>query len=163
MCKDIFLSQHFTLKELTESDTARKRGIVNIPPPEAVENLKRLCEGTLEPLLGNLGMPVIITSGYRTKELNDLLAHSSERSQHMSGQAADFWIQGENRRELLIKAFRLILTSEQIDYDQLILYPKFIHVSYVSHEANRHTILLGRRDGKLGYGKCSLQNALKIQ
>ena len=33
---------------------------------------------------------MIITSGYRTKELNDLLAHSSERSQHMTGQAADF-------------------------------------------------------------------------
>ena len=163
MSNNQFISPHFRLLEFTESDTARKRGIANIPPEEAVENLRRLCENCLEPLREALGLPVIITSGYRTKELNDLLAHSSERSQHMTGQAADFWIQGENRRELLIKAFRLILTSEQIDYDQLILYPKFIHVSNVSHEANRHTILLGRHDGKLGYGKCSLQNALKIQ
>jgi hypothetical protein len=36
-------------------------------------------------------------------------------------------------------------------------------VSYVSREANRRTIILGMRNGKLGYGKCSIENALKIQ
>ena len=161
------LSPHFSLKETTESQTARKHGIANIPTPDAVENLRRLCANTLEPLREELGLPVVITSGFRTKILNDLLAHSSERSQHMAGQAADFYVapgqSGLSRRELLIKAFRLIITSEQIDYDQLILYPSFIHVSYVSRERNRRTILLGMRNGKLGYGKCSVQNALKIQ
>ena len=160
------LSPHFSLKETTESQTARKHGIANIPTPDAVENLRRLCANTLEPLREELGLPVVITSGFRTKALNDLLAHSSERSQHMQGQAADFYVtpgQSLSRRELLIKAFRLIITSEQIDYDQLILYPSFIHVSYVSKEKNRRTILLGMRNGKLGYGKCSVQNALKIQ
>jgi len=164
---NILLSPHFCLDEFTKSSTAIKHGIQNNPPQEAVENLRRLCANTLEPLREELGLPVVITSGFRTKALNDLLAHSSERSQHMQGQAADFYVapgqSGLSRRELLIKAFRLIITSEQIDYDQLILYPSFIHVSYVSRERNRHTILLGRRDGKLGYGKCSVQNALKIQ
>lgn len=171
------LTPHFALNEFTESPTARKHGIANVPPAEAVDNLKRLCENTLEPLREALQLPVVITSGFRTKALNDLLAHSSERSQHMQGQAADFYIgqgpvtsskvqgssvQSDSRRELLIKAFRLIITSEQIDYDQLILYPSFIHVSYVSRERNRRTILLGMRNGKLGYGKCSFKNALKI-
>ena len=96
----------------------------------------------------------------------------------MLGQAADFYVAEPKdlnlepgtlnpakptRRELLIKAFRLIILDESIDYDQLILYPSFIHVSYVSRERNRRTILLGMRNGKLGYGKCSVQNALKIQ
>ena len=45
MSNNQFISPHFRLLEFTESDTARKRGIVNIPPPEAVENLQRLCEG----------------------------------------------------------------------------------------------------------------------
>ena len=207
------LSPHFSLKEMTESQTARKHGIANIPTPDAVENLKRLCQCSLEPLREELGLPVVITSGFRTKALNDLLAHSSERSQHMQGQAADFYVgedpvsgskiqdcpsgesahardnssklgsplaqsqtsgnlkletgesslKPETPRQRLIKAFRLIITSEQIDYDQLILYPSFIHVSYVSHERNRRTILLGMRNGKLGYGKCSVQNALKIE
>ena len=161
------LSPHFCLDEFTKSSTAIKHGIQNNPPQEAVENLKRLCQGSLEPLREELGLPMVITSGFRTKTLNDLLAHSSERSQHMQGQAADFYVapgqSGLSRRELLIKAFRLIITSEQIDYDQLILYPSFIHVSYVSRERNRRSILLGMRNGKLGYGKCSVQNALKIQ
>ena len=164
---NILLSPHFYLDEFTKSSTAIKHGIQNNPPQEAVENLRRLCANTLEPLREELGLPVVITSGFRTKALNDLLAHSSERSQHMQGQAADFYVvpgqSGLSRRELLIKAFRLIITSEQIDYDQLILYPSFIHVSYVSRERNRRTILLGMRNGKLGYGKCSVQNALKIQ
>lgn len=209
---NILLSPHFSLLEFTESPTARKHGIQNVPPQEAVENLRRLCACTLEPLREELGLPVVITSGFRTKALNDLLAHSSERSQHMQGQAADFYVgegpvsgskiqdcpsgesahardnssklgsplaqsqtsgnlkletgesslKPETPRQRLIKAFRLIITSEQIDYDQLILYPSFIHVSYVSKEKNRRTILLGMRNGKLGYGKCSIKNALKI-
>ena len=162
------LSPHFCLDEFTKSSTAIKNGIQNNPPQEAVENLRRLCACTLEPLREELGLPVVITSGFRTKALNDLLAHSSERSQHMQGQAADFYVgesslKPETPRQRLIRAFRLIITSEQIDYDQLILYPSFIHVSYVSRERNRRTILLGMRNGKLGYGKCSVQNALKIE
>ena len=172
------LSPHFCLDEFTKSSTAMKHGIKNTPPQEAVDNLKALCLGCLEPLRKELGLPVVITSGYRTKALNSMLAHSSERSQHMLGQAADFYVAEPKdlnlepgtlnpakptRRELLIKAFRLIILDESIDYDQLILYPSFIHVSYVSRERNRRTILLGMRNGKLGYGKCSVQNALKIQ
>ena len=162
-----FLSPNFRVSEFTESVTARKHGIDNTPPQEAVDNLRALCQGCLEPLRKELGLPVVITSGYRTKALNSMLAHSSERSQHMLGQAADFYVapgqSGLSRRELLIKAFRLIILDESIDYDQLIIYPNFIHVSYVSRERNRRTILLGMCNGKLGYGKCSIQNALKIQ
>ena len=162
-----FLSPNFRVSEFTESATARSHGIKNEPSPEQVDNLKALCQGCLEPLRAELGLPVVITSGYRTKALNSMVAHSSERSQHMLGQAADFYVapgqSGLSRRELLIKAFRLIILDESIDYDQLILYPSFIHVSYVSRERNRRTILLGMLNGKLGYGKCSIQNALKIQ
>lgn len=162
-----FLSKNFRIQEFTESATARKYGIDNTPPKEAVENLKALCVHTLEPLRDALQLPVVITSGFRNKALNRKLAHTSECSQHMLGQAADFYVapgqSGLSRRELLIKAFRLIILDERIDYDQLILYPSFIHVSYVSRERNRRTILLGMRNGKLGYGKCSIQNALKIQ
>lgn len=167
MTRNTSLSPHFSLSEFTKSSTAMKHGIKNEPAPEQVDNLRALCQSCLEPLRKELGLPVVITSGYRTKALNSMLAHSSERSQHMLGQAADFYVapgqSGLTRRELLIKAFRLIILDESIDYDQLILYPSFIHVSYVSRERNRRTVLLGMRNGKLGYGKCSIQNALKIQ
>ena len=86
------LTPHFKLQEFTESATAKKHGIANVPPPEAVENLRRLCQHTLEPLREKLGLPIVITSGYRTKELNDIIVHASRKSQHMSGQAADFYV-----------------------------------------------------------------------
>ena len=91
---NIYLSPHFQLEEFVRSATAARHGIVNEPPAEAVENLRGLCEGTLEPLRVALGLPIIITSGYRCKALNHLIAHHSERSQHMSGQAADFVVRG---------------------------------------------------------------------
>ena len=159
--QDIQLTSHFKLSEFTESRTAREHGIVNEPSPEAVENLRRLCENTLEPLRVALGKPVHITSGFRTRALNDLLAHSSDRSQHMAGQAADFYV-GEGTRQELVKAFHQILVDPNISFDQLILYPSFIHISYVSKEKNRRGILKAQGNGKLGYGRLTLQNALKI-
>ena len=92
--QNIQLSLHFELREFTESATARGYGIVNEPPPEAVENLKALCVNTLEPLREALGLPIIITSGYRCKALNELITHHSTRSQHRTREAADFWVQG---------------------------------------------------------------------
>jgi len=169
------LSPHFKLQEFVASRTAERHGIANVPSEEAVENLHRLCEGCLEPLREALGLPIVITSGFRTKELNDKLAHSSDKSQHMAGQAADFYVKGHtestdnteksvaSRRELLVKAFRTIILDEGIDFDQLILYPSFIHVSFVSKERNRRGILLARGDGKLGYGRCTVSSALQIQ
>lgn len=161
MNSNIYLSPHFCLKEFTESTTARKHGIVNEPSPGAVENLRALCQHTLEPLRNALGLPIIVTSGFRAKLLNDLLAHSSSTSQHMQGRAADFYV-GKGSREELVRAFHQILVDPNISFDQLILYPHFIHVSYVSPEANRHNILKARSDGKLGYGKLSYANALLL-
>lgn len=163
--QDIFLTPHFTLRELTESQAAKKYGIDNSPSPVEVMNLQKLCANTLEPLREALGLPIIITSGYRCKTLNNKVSHHSTRSQHMNGQAADFWVQGskskvqgesvQGRRELLILAFRLIIESSDIDYDQLIIYPSFIHVSYVSRERNRHKLTKGFGNGKY----CALTRA----
>ena len=157
------LTPHFNLREFTESATAMKHGIDNRPTPEVVENLRRLCTHTLEPLREKLGLPIIITSGYRTKELNEIIVHASRKSQHMEGRAADFYVaqgpvQGsrvQGSRELLIQAFRLIITDESIDFDQLILYPNFIHVSYVSQERNRHQITKANGNGTY----CALSRA----
>jgi hypothetical protein len=115
-------------------------------------------------------LPVVITSGYRCKKLNDRISHHAHHSQHLQGQAADFYVspadvsdsklQTTNLRELLIKAFRQIILDDNIDYDQLILYPNFIHVSYVSAEANRHYIMTA--NGKGQYRRVSRDVALTI-
>ena len=160
MQDNISLSEHFRLREFTESATARKHGIVNEPPSEAVENLRRLCEGCLEPLREALGLPIVITSGYRCQRLNEILVHAARKSQHLFGQAADFYVSGLSRRELLIIAFRLIIEEESIDYDQLILYPSFIHVSYVSKERNRRKLTKASANGS--YTALTREQALEL-
>ena len=164
MSTNQILTPHFTLQKMTESQTAKEHGIDNRPTPEVVENLRRLCQHTLEPLREKLGLPIIITSGFRTKALNDIIVHASRKSQHMIGQAADFYVaQGDEgsklnvqgSRELLIQAFRLIIEDESIDFDQLIIYHTFIHVSYVSRERNRHQITKANGNGTY----CALSRA----
>ena len=161
-----FLSPNFRVSEFTKSATARKHRIDNTPPQEAVDNLRALCQGCLEPLREALGLPVVITSGYRTKALNSMLAHSSERSQHMLGQAADFYVapgqSGLSRRELLIKAFRLIITDDAIAFDQCIIYPSFIHVSYVrSGRKNRSKLTKAFANGS--YAALTRAQALSLE
>ena len=173
MNSNIYLSPHFKLKEFVESPTANKYGIDNTPSLEIVNNLRHLCEGTLEPLREAMSLPIIITSGYRCKELNELITHHSNTSQHMAGQAVDFYVgdglisdfkfqvSSESRRELLIKAFRLILTLESITFDQVIIYPSFIHVSFVSNGRNRRKITKGYGNGK--YCALNREDALSIK
>ena len=194
MSNNEFLSPHFKLSEFEVSRTAREHNIPNVAPPEAVANLRSLCEHTLEPLREVMGLPIVITSGYRCKALNEILVHAARTSQHMNGCAADFYVgqaqvsgsrfqvsgdlkletgdspmkletgnspmKLETPRQRLVRAFRLIITCEQIDYDQLIIYPTFIHVSYVSPTANRHKLTKANGNGK--YCALSRADALAI-
>ena len=163
------LSPHFELLEFTKSATARSHGIKNEPAAEHVENLRALCVHTLEPLREALGLPIIITSGYRTKQLNHLLVNHSVKSQHMNGQAADFYVgwngpkkEEPSRRELLIKAFRQIILNESISFDQLIIYPSFIHVSYVrSERKNRSKLTKAFANGS--YAALTRTQALSLE
>ena len=62
---------------------------------------------------------------------------------------------GASRRELLIRAFRTIILDEHIVFDQLIIYPTFIHVSYVRNSKNRSKLTRGFGNGKY----CALSRA----
>ena len=171
--QNISLSPHFSLEEFVKSSTARDHGINNTPPQEAVENLRALCQHTLEPLREALGLPIVITSGYRCKALNHLLVNHSVKSQHMNGQAADFYVAEPKdfkdsnsakptRRELLIRAFRQIITDDAIAFDQLIIYPSFIHVSYVrSGRKNRSKLTKAFANGS--YAALTRNQALALE
>ena len=86
------LSPNFTLEELVRSETAERipalREQQRHPPPEVVENLRYLCQASLQPLRERLGFPIHVTSGYRSPELNRRVG-GSPTSQHCVGQAAD--------------------------------------------------------------------------
>ena len=88
------LSPHFSLSEFESSATATAKGIDNtlkhsdVDHSRIIDNLRALCQEVLEPLRRHLDRPVVISSGYRCKKLNQLVG-GVRTSQHMTGEAAD--------------------------------------------------------------------------
>lgn len=81
------LSPHFTLAELVASSTAQARGIDNTPPPEVLPRLQATAD-MLERIRAQLGVPIVVTSGYRCQLLNKAVGGVTS-SDHVTGQAAD--------------------------------------------------------------------------
>jgi zinc D-Ala-D-Ala carboxypeptidase len=135
------LSGHFSLSELTKSQTAERKGIDNKPTLEHIENLTELCVQILEPTRRNFGKPMIITSGYRSEELCVAIG-SKTTSQHAKGQAADFEMIGLDNKSLAK------YIKNNLVFDQLILEfytpndpsSGWVHCSY-SKEENRKEAL----------------------
>ena len=86
--EDQILTPHFRLSEFSRSQAADSHGINNSVPEELIPNLKNLCEQVLEPLRQHVGVPVIISSGYRCPALNQAVG-GVPNSQHLKGEAAD--------------------------------------------------------------------------
>jgi hypothetical protein len=108
------LSAHFTLEELTASETAERFNIDNTPTSEHLENLQRLAEFLEEVKKALGGKPVMINSAYRGPAVNEKVG-GSKASQHMIGCAADLRIPGMNPDEVC----RAIIASD-LPFDQLI-------------------------------------------
>lgn len=81
------LSENFDLSEFVASDYAARKGIINMPDDDALDNLQDLA-AVLEAIRAKIGAPVRITSGYRCAELNEAIG-GSPTSDHMFGLAAD--------------------------------------------------------------------------
>ena len=133
--------KYFTLKELTKSDTAKRRGITNIPNKEEENNLIALVENILDPLREAYGKPIIVTSGYRCEELNRLVG-GSKTSQHRAGMAVDIRTVPDTVEEN--KELYDLIISLNLPFDQLINEHNFdwIHVSY-SPKHRRQTLKIG--------------------
>ena len=80
--------KYFSIKELCNSTTAKKKGIDNTPTPEAEANLVRLIEEVLDPIREQDGKPISVSSGYRCEELNSAVG-GAKNSFHKTGCAAD--------------------------------------------------------------------------
>lgn len=117
------LSEHFTLDEFVQSDTAIRLGIDNTPTPEALENLKRLST-MLEQVRGILGRSITINSGYRCPELNKAVK-GQPSSQHQVGCAADIRV-SLMTPDQVVKA----IINSDVQYDQLIReFDSWVHIS----------------------------------
>ncbi len=129
--------KYFSISEMLKSDTAIKQRLWNGAPKEAEENLRALVDEVLDPLREAYGRPIRVNSGYRCPKLNRLVG-GSPNSQHTRGEAADIQPVVGNEGDLDFLAQLLIANGK---FDQLILYPTFIHVSWKRLGWNRKQIL----------------------
>ena len=141
------LSGHFSLAELTKSQTATRKGIDNQPTLDHIENLTELCTHVLEPTRRNFGKPMVISSGYRSEELCEAIG-SSKNSQHAKGEAADFEMFGVDNKELAK------YIKNNLVFDQLILEfynpddpsSGWVHCSYSKEENRKQSLLYNGKD-----------------
>lgn len=161
------LSPHFTLAELTDSDTAARNGINNDPPLEVVANLKRTAAG-LERVRVLLNANAIhVTSGYRSEALERVICAGSYKAwcarrgmavnadswaqyfatkDHPKGNAADIKCPGYGTPE---RVMQTIVASDLV-FDQCILeFGQWVHISF--SEANRHKALVIDNKGTREY------------
>ena len=133
------LSRHFTLAELTHSNTAQAEGIPNQPGPAETEALRALCSAVLDPLREALGRAVKVTSGYRGPALNKRIGGATS-SQHLRGEAADVQAPGLPVLEVFKTVIRQRLPFDQIIYEAQNATTKWVHVSHTAAGANRGEI-----------------------
>jgi zinc D-Ala-D-Ala carboxypeptidase len=127
------LSEHFSLEELTISETAERLNIDNTPPLGIVKRLIGVAVG-LEQVRVLLGHPIHINSGYRCEELNKAVG-GAKQSAHIEGWAADF-ICPEFGTPMDIA--RKIEASD-IEFDKCIQEGNWVHISFMPH-ARRITL-----------------------
>jgi len=144
------ISKHLSLAEVSRSETAKRRGINNTPSGEHLENFKKLAENVFEPIREHFGVPIHISSGYRSKELNSAIGGSST-SQHCQGEAIDIDMDGSKGGVTNKMVFDFI--KDNLVFDQMIWEfgtdknPDWVHVSYESTGKQRKQILKAVKSG----------------
>ena len=140
------ISEHLSLSEVIRSESAKRNGISNMPTPEHIENFKILATKVFEPIREHFGVPIRISSGYRSKELNKCVGGSTT-SQHSSGEAID--IDQDYTTITNKQVFEYI--RDNLTFDQLIneLDYSWVHVSYKANGKQRGEVLEAYKVGKV--------------
>lgn len=147
------LSLNLSLAEMVNSDSAKRLGISNQPTEEHIENMKSLAKNIFQPIREHFGIPIHISSGYRSFALNKAIG-GAQTSQHSKGQAMD--IDMDNTALTNAQIFHFV--KDNLEFDQLIwefgtsISPDWVHVSFNPHANQRHNILKGlKENGKTVY------------
>lgn len=120
------ITKHFTMEELTQSQTADRKGLDNTPKGEELNNLVQtahMMEKVREILNGK---PVLVSSGYRSPKVNRAVG-GSRTSAHMTGWAVDFICPGFGTPREICEAIK----ASGMTYDQLIWeFGRWVHISF---------------------------------
>jgi hypothetical protein len=148
------ISANLNLSELTRSDSAKRNGIDNTPTAEHLENFKLLAEKVFEPIRAHFGVPIHISSGYRSAALNKFIKGSLS-SQHCKGEAIDIDMDGSSSGVTNKMVFDFIVAN--LDWDQIIhefgtdSNPDWVHVSYTKGKNRKQKLKAVRKNGKTSY------------
>lgn len=119
------LTKNFALAEFIKPEEAEEfRSAYNEP---LLRHRLEMVATVLQQVRDELGMPLIVTSGWRSKRRNARVG-GSPTSDHPNGYCADVMCPFINA-EKLAACFVSAKKRGLIDYDQLIIYPQHIHVS----------------------------------
>jgi hypothetical protein len=145
------LTEHFSKWEMQVSETAIRKGIVNIPMDSHWENLQALCVNVLEPARTRCGS-LHVNSGYRSPELNSAIG-GAPTSQHMKGEAVDVIPYHGTLADLFKWSYL------NAPYDQLIWeFGAWIHISHVKDGPQRKQALIASKlNGKTVYAPATLE------
>ena len=133
---------------MTKSRTALRRGIDNSPTPEHIENMKALAENIFQPIRDHFGVPIYISSGYRSEALNNAIG-GSKTSQHSKGQAIDLDRDAHSQPH---NSDLFIFVKDNLDFDQMIWEfgtdenPDWVHISYNPDGKQRNQLLVAYKD-----------------
>ena len=141
--------KYFTIKEMTKSATAQRKGIKNDPSIQVCKALTALIEKVLDPLREAYGKPIIVTSGYRCEKLNKAVGGAAS-SQHVKGEAADIRSVQDTPEENK-KLFDLIVKLG-LPFDQLINEYNYdwVHVSFGARH-RRQKLKAVKKNGRTQY------------
>lgn len=127
------ITKDFSYREFERSEVADAKHICNVITSfEVRDSILALTENILQPLRDAWGKPLKVNSGYRCKALNAAVG-GVPTSQHVKGEAAD--IAAGDPVKLARLAVKLGLP-----FDQMILYPTFVHLSHRLEGAQRGQI-----------------------
>ncbi|MBC3420200.1 MULTISPECIES: D-Ala-D-Ala carboxypeptidase family metallohydrolase [unclassified Pseudomonas] len=139
----MFLTPHFTLKEMTFSQAAVRNAVPNDPDPEALANLRLLCE-VLEQVRALVGSPILITSAFRNEAVNQLVG-GVHNSAHRTGLAADICAKAMTARQLAE-----CIRDSSIAFDQLILeFDSWVHLAISLDNPRRQVMTVRKGTGYL--------------
>ena len=146
------LTKNFSLNELTQSETALRKGLNNVPTQAIIDSLQTLAVNVLQPIRDHYGRGVKVSSGYRSPEVNAAVG-GSKVSDHCKGQAADIEIPGLPNMELAtyikdnLKFTQLILEF----YTPGVVDSGWVHVSYNPDNLKCQVMTAIMKDGKTVY------------
>lgn len=146
------LTKNFSLNELTQSETALRKGLNNVPTQAIIDSLQTLAVNVLQPIRDHYGKGVKVSSGYRSPEVNAAVG-GSKVSDHCKGQAADIEIPGLPNMELAtyikdnLKFTQLILEF----YTPGVVDSGWVHVSYNPDNLKCQVMTAIMKDGKTVY------------